>query len=102
MTRFEVSVNTVVPGSPGAGISVQRVVPAVDHCAAAHDVIDALVTDGMVGIWSVRRRGLLGLGRRWSGQIDRSGDDGLSGVREPRRPRPSTGAGAIELDLPAA
>jgi hypothetical protein len=81
---------------------MHRVVAAPDHCAAVQELIDALVTDGMVGIWSVRRRGVFGIGRRWSGSVDRSGGDGLAGVREPRRPRPSTGAGTLELELPAA
>lgn len=102
MARFEVTVNTCVPGQPGAGLSVRRVVAAGNHCAAASAVIDPLVTEGMVGIWTVRQRGLFSLGRRWSGQIDGSGGDGLAGVREPRRPVPSAGAGSVELDLPAA
>ena len=29
------------------------------------------------------------------------GEDGTAGVREPRRPRPSSGSGAVVLDLPA-
>ena len=102
MARFEVTVNTVFPGSPGAGVCVRRTVSAPDRCSAAQALIDAFVTDGMVGVWCVRRRSLLGVGRRWSGQIDRSGGDGLAGVREPRRPLPSTGNGHVELDLPAA
>jgi hypothetical protein len=102
VARFEVTVNAVVPGSPGPGVSVQRIVPAANHCAAARELIDALVTDAMVGIWCVRQRGLFGLGRRWSGRIDGSGGDGLAGVREPRRPLPSTDAGHVELEFPAA
>jgi len=102
MARFEVTLNTVVPGSPGAGLSVRRTVSAPDPWWAASELIDALVTDGMVGIWCVKRRGLLGVGRRVSGRINQSGDDGLAGVREPRRPLPSTGNGQVELDLPAA
>jgi hypothetical protein len=102
MARFEVTVNTVVPGSPGAGVSVRRTVPAPDHCAAARELIDSVVTDGMVGIWCVRQRGLFHLGRRWSGRIDQSGGDGLAGVREPRRPLPSAGSGQVERGLPAA
>ena len=102
MPRFEVTLNAVVPGAPGAGICARRVVPAADHCAAALELIDTLVTDGMVGIWCVRQRGLFGLRRCWSGRVDRSGGDGLAGVREPRRPLPPTGAGHLELEHPAA
>ena len=29
------------------------------------------------------------------------GGDGQAGVREPRRPRPSSGSGSVALDLPA-
>jgi hypothetical protein len=102
MRRFEVTLNTVVPGSPGAGLSLRQVVSAADHCAATRELIDLLVTDGMVGIWCVRQRGFFGRGRRWSGHIDRTGGDGLAGVREPRRPLPPEDAGHAELDLPAA
>jgi len=100
--QFEVIVNTVVPGSPGAGVCIRRTVVAPGRCAATAQVLDRVLSEGMVGIWSVRRRGLLGVGRRWSGQIDLSGGDGLAGVREPRRPRPPSGADAMQLDLPAA
>jgi len=36
---------------------------------------------------------------RWPGGGD---DDGLAGVREPRRPLPSAGSAAVALDEPAA
>jgi hypothetical protein len=53
-------------------------------------------------VWSARQLGLLGLGRRSSGRLPLGGDDdGLSGVREPRRPHPSSGSAAVALDLPA-
>jgi hypothetical protein len=100
--RFEVKVNTMVPGVPGAGVSVRRTVVAPTHCAAVALVIDDVVTAEMVGIWCVRRRGLLRGRSRWGGSIDGSGGDGLSGVREPRRPRPPSGAASAALDLPAA
>src|SRR3954451_8536184 len=52
------------------------------------------------GIWTVRRRGVLGMRRRikggWTGGD--SGDDGLGGVREPRRPLPPTGHLSAEVD----
>lgn len=56
------------------------------------------------GIWTARPRGLLRRGRwmrgAWSG-LD-GGDDGLGGVREPRRPMPSAGSASAALDPPAA
>jgi hypothetical protein len=58
-------------------------------------------------VWSARQLGLLGFGllgrgRRSSGRLPLGGDDdGLSGVREPRRPHPSSGSAAVALDLPA-
>ena len=54
-------------------------------------------------VWVARRRGPLGLGRRatgrWSPGED---DDGLGGVREPRRPAPSAGSAAAAVDPNAA
>jgi hypothetical protein len=53
-------------------------------------------------VWSARQLGLLGLGRRSSGRLPLGGDDdGLAGVREPRRPLPPSRSAAIALDLPA-
>jgi hypothetical protein len=55
-------------------------------------------------VWAARRRGPLGLGRRttgrWAGYGD--DDDGLGGVREPRRPAPSAGSAAAAIDPHAA
>lgn len=55
-------------------------------------------------VWVARRVGPLGLRRattgRWS--IGNGDDDGLSGVREPRRPLPSAGSASVALDPPAA
>ena len=54
-------------------------------------------------VWVAHRRGPLRIfGRsagRWAGGDD---DDGLAGVREPRRPAPTAGSAAATLDLPAA
>ena len=50
-------------------------------------------------VWVARRRGPLRLfgrsGGRWPGSDD---DDGLAGVREPRRPAPTAGSAAVALD----
>jgi hypothetical protein len=103
--RFEVTVNTAVPGSPGAGVSVRRTVAASDHCDAAMQVLDSVLVPDMVGIWCVRRRGALRFRRRWTGRFGGFGgfgDAGLSGVREPRRPAPSAGSASAALELPAA
>lgn len=55
-------------------------------------------------VWVARRTGprrLLGVTTgRWSG--GGNDDDGLGGVREPRRPAPSAGSAAAALDPPAA
>ena len=49
--------------------------------------------------WVARRRGPLGLGRRATGGWMSGGDDdGLAGVREPRRPAPSAGSAAAAID----
>ena len=53
--------------------------------------------------WQARRAGLLGMGRRTAGRWQLGDDDdGLGGVREPRRPIPPTGHASIALDPPAA
>jgi hypothetical protein len=55
-------------------------------------------------VWVARRRGPLGVGRRSAGRwAPRGGDDdGLAGVREPRRPAPSAGSAAAAVDPYAA
>jgi hypothetical protein len=103
---YRVTVHAVRPeldvDGPRAGIGIRRVVKADDAEHAATQVLwESEVTAEMVGIWSARRRGVLGLGRRWSGRFG-GNDDGLSGVREPRRPRPSAGSASAALDLPTA
>jgi hypothetical protein len=76
------------------------------HCAAERAFIDisrALAPSRFLRppVWTARQLGLLGLGRRSSGRLSIGGDDdGLSGVREPRRPLPSTGSASVALDLP--
>jgi hypothetical protein len=54
-------------------------------------------------VWQARRKGLLGLGARVAGRWSLGDDDdGLGGVREPRRPIPPAGHAAVALDPPAA
>jgi len=64
------------------------------------DVMAPLRELSRCGIWTVRRRGVLGMRRRikgaWTGRDP--GDDGLGGVREPRRPFPPTGHLSAEVD----
>jgi len=51
--------------------------------------------------WTARQLGLLGLRRRSSGRLSPGDDDdGLGGVREPRRPIPPTFSASLALDLP--
>jgi hypothetical protein len=38
------------------------------------------------------------MGQQWSGRLTPGDDDGLSGVREPRRPAPSTGTLSVALN----
>src|SRR4051812_29529575 len=78
------------------------------ECAANRAVIDinrALaprIRFGRAPVWTARPVGLLGLRRRATGRWDIGpDDDGLRGVREPRRPLPPTGASWIALDPPA-
>jgi hypothetical protein len=72
--------------------------------ALSSGVVGALRGVTRCGIYTVRRRGLLRPGGRtngsWTGQDP--DDDGLSGVREPRRPLPSAGSASVALEPPAA
>ena len=77
------------------------------HCAAERafmDISRALAPSRFARppVWSARQLGLLGLlGRRSGGRLSIGGDDdGLGGVREPRRPRPPAGSASVALDLP--
>jgi hypothetical protein len=54
-------------------------------------------------VWIARRRGPLGVRRRTTGRWHPGNDDdGLAGVREPRRPAPTAGSAAAALDPDAA
>jgi len=75
------------------------------ECAADRALIDinrALAPSSRFArapVWTARRRGLLGLGRRNSGRWSiGDGDDGLGGVREPRRPIPPAGSASAAID----
>ena len=51
--------------------------------------------------WTTRQLGLVGLRRRAAGRFAPDGDDdGLGGVREPRRPIPPTFSASLALDFP--
>ena len=84
-------------------VSVVVVAEADDPYRLAFDVMAPMRELSRCGIWTARRRGVLGRGRRvnggWTGP---DGEDGLGGVREPRRPMPSTGSASVALDPPAA
>jgi hypothetical protein len=77
------------------------------ECAADRAMIDvnrALAPSARFArppAWQARQLGPLGLRRRTAGRwrID-GGDDGLGGVREPRRPFPPTGSATVALDPP--
>ena len=76
------------------------------RCAArrAFDDVNQLLFDMRMlrpPVWSARQLGLLGLRRRSAGRLSPGDDDdGLSGVREPRRPIPPTFSASLALDLP--
>jgi hypothetical protein len=110
MAHYTVTVHavTAVDGprtAPTAAVGTRRPVRAGSpHEAAQLVLADLCLSQEMVGIWTVRRRGPLGIARRWTGRFGTGtgGDDGLAGVREPRRPLPPTGTAAAALDPPAA
>src|SRR5947209_15307633 len=76
----------------------------VAPCAqrAACELGTPYVEAGLVVDWRVRRVGVHRFGRRWSGRFVPGDDDGLAGVREPRRPWPSAGSAAAAIEAPAA
>src|SRR4051794_19665769 len=103
------------PEAKQIGTDMRRVV--IDRhgrdarCAArrAFDDINQLLFDMRMlrpPVWTARQLGLLGLrrlglGRRSAGRLSPGDDDdGLSGVREPRRPIPPTFSASLALDLP--
>jgi hypothetical protein len=79
------------------------------ECAANRAVIDISKALGpqtrfaRPPTWRAKRTGRLGLGQRTAGHWSiGDDDDGLGGVREPRRPIPPTGHASIALDPPGA
>jgi hypothetical protein len=94
--RYRVSIQALPPsGSVGAGPGPLRasvVVRAPSAQAAVCDLADYYLSAGLVVDWSVRRTGLRRLVDRSSGRLHPGDDDGLAGVREPRRPLPSSGS----------
>jgi hypothetical protein len=85
-------------------VTVVVVAEADDPRRLACEVTAPMRELSRCGIWTMRRRGMLRVGRRMSGTWTgrERGDDGLGGVREPRRPLPSAGSSSIALDPPAA
>ncbi|MEI2764831.1 MAG: hypothetical protein V9F82_03935 [Dermatophilaceae bacterium] len=105
MKRYEVTVR--VPGMPVTA----RVVRAPSAQAAYAQVRDASMQlrSGRAASVTVRRVGrtkVFAVGGRagrhlhYRGPFDEPPDDGLAGVREPRRPRPSPSSAAAQLPVP--
>src|SRR4051794_36703885 len=98
------------PEAKQIGTDMRRVV--IDRhgrdarCAArrAFDDVNQLLFDMRMlrpPVWSARQLGLLGLRRRSAGRLfPGDDDDGLGGVREPRRPTPPIFSASLALDLP--
>jgi hypothetical protein len=84
-----------------AGGSLDRLTNAELNARAAAAI------EALEGANAQRRESLLGeiaaLRHEMMGRIsgEEPGDDGASGVREPRRPRPGGSAAAVAVDLPA-
>jgi hypothetical protein len=109
MPRYDVTVDLVQQETMAHGLRlagrIQADAPSLAawQLITAYDLADRIDHDGTVAHWVARRRGVLGRGRRWGGRIGGTGgDDGLSGVREPRRPLPSAGSAAAAVDPHAA
>ncbi|MEA5456139.1 hypothetical protein SPF06_15495 [Sinomonas sp. JGH33] len=88
-----------IRGGPGVPADLRPVVrgwPADGPSAraAAFELSRIYLGSGWAVEWTARPIGLAWPGRRWSGRFAPSGgdDDGLSGVREPRRPYPPVGS----------
>ena len=83
-------------------LTARRVVQAPCARAAACLLAAPYVEAGLIVDWRARRSGIRQLARRWSGWfVPDGGDDGSAGVREPRRPRPSTGSASATAIDPA-
>ena len=90
---------------PSAGVLTIVVTRRTDDpVGCAHDVVQQLRPVSRCGVWTARRKGVTPRLRRVSGGWGRAypgdGDDGLGGVREPRRPLPPDGHLAAELEPP--
>jgi hypothetical protein len=95
MSRYLVTMRAMAPVpsadvlEPSHAVAARRVIEAPCARLAACDIARPYVDAGLVVDWSARRAGLRRVGRRWSGRFTpNDGDDGLAGVREPRRPHP--------------
>jgi hypothetical protein len=103
MSRYLVSIEATPPtlpsdAAPARTLRARGVVVAPCANAAARDLASYYLSAGLVVEWRVRRTGLRRMGQQWSGRLIPGDDDGLSGVREPRRPAPSTGTLSVALD----
>lgn len=97
MPRYLVSIVATSRAAPAAAplavaLTGRRVVMAPCAQAAACDLASAYISAGLLVEWKARRTGARRLGPRWEGQFVPGDDDGLAGVREPRRPAPSAGS----------
>lgn len=107
VARYLVSIEATpqllaVDATAGRTLRARGVVVAPCARAAACDLASFYVSAGLVVDWQVRRTGLRRIGPRWSGRFTPGDDDGLSGVREPRRPAPSAGHLSAAIDPDAA
>jgi len=106
MARYRVTLHVLPVGScrPLNGrdpLTASRVVEAPCAQRAACELARPYIDAGLTVDWSVRRSGVRRLGRHWQGRFTPDGDDGLGGVREPRRPYPPIGSATATID-PAA
>ncbi|HET7310879.1 MAG TPA: hypothetical protein VFJ17_06095 [Mycobacteriales bacterium] len=71
-----------------------------DPASLAYELVQPLREVSRCGIWTARRKGVPIRIRRVSGGWTTAspGDDGLGGVREPRRPMPPNGHLTAEAD----
>jgi hypothetical protein len=104
MARYRITVWVMaVPAttSGACGRTEERVVEAPCAQLGACEIARPYVDAGLVVEWRATKSGLRRLGRRWSGRfIPGDGDDGLSGDRVPRRPRPPAGTLRAQAEPP--
>lgn len=97
MARFRVTAYASRVGAPGNPVQLRSSVTAACARDAACELAAAYVDAGLTVVWRARHVGPLGWTRRWAGTFTPGDDDGLAGVREPRRQPPSAGSAAAAL-----